>query len=118
MNVAPLESLALRWREEADLFRKRGGDLQARVLDSVAEDFEEALRDWQLETLTLEAAAEESGFAYSTLQQRVTAGDLPNAGEKGSPRIRRCDLPQRGGRGGPKASPGEPDLSARVMVGR
>lgn len=79
------------WREEADLLRRRGAPRQAEVLESAADDLEERLEEWRLEALSLEDAARESGLAYDTVQRKV-GSELPNAGEKGSPRVRRCDL--------------------------
>ena len=114
MNIASLQDLAHRWRDEAAQLRRRGIDREACLIESLADDHEETLREWHLEALTLEAAADESGFAYSTLQQRLTAGDLPNAGEKGAPRIRRCDLPTRGGAKLREVG-GEPDLADRIL---
>lgn len=113
MNVTRLECLAEQWRTEAAQLRHRGLDREAHLIESMAADFEEAVRKWELEELTLEAAAAESGFAYSTLQQRIAAGDLPNAGGKGSPRIRRCDLPSRGA--APARGGDPPDLAARIL---
>ena len=115
MNVRPLTSLALEWRDDAALLRRRGAPRQADALESAAEDLEERLRAWELEALTLDEAAAESGYSYSTLQHRVASGDLPNAGESGSPRIRRCDLPSKGGSAGPTA---EPDLAEEMTLRR
>ena len=113
MNIGALEALTREWREQAEMLRHRGADAQARALESCAEDHEERLRSWYLESLTLHDAAEESGIAYSTLQQKVATGDLPNSGEKGSPRILRCDLPSRGGRS--TQTKGEPDLAGEIL---
>ena len=77
-------------------------------MEACAKDLEERLREWELESLSLDDGARESGFSYSTLQHRVASGEIPNAGSKGRPRVRRCDLPYRGGRVRPK---GEPDLA-------
>lgn len=79
------------WREEADLLRRRGAPRQADALESAADDLEERLEEWRLEALSLEQAARESGLAYDTVQRKV-GEELPNAGEKGRPRVRRCDL--------------------------
>lgn len=116
MNFDPLRDLAETWREEAALFRQRGLDGHARVAESYAADLEERLRQWRLEALTLEEATAESGYSYSALQKRVASGDLPNAGEKGSPRIRRCDLPQKGG--SPCLEADEPDISGEILTRR
>lgn len=83
MDLSALESLADRWREEADLLRRRGAPLQAETLESVAEELEERLSAWWMEALTLQEAADEAGQTYSAVQKRVSRGDLPNAAGKG-----------------------------------
>jgi hypothetical protein len=94
VNTEPLTALVATWRDEADLMRRRGLEREATMAESFATDLEVTLRQWRLEALDLETAAHESGYSYSTLQQRVAAGSLPNAGGKGRPLIRRCDLPR------------------------
>ena len=113
MNITRLEAITAGWREEAALYERRGQDTLARLAESFAADLEEELTAWYFESLTLHDAAEESGVAYSTLQQKVANGDLPNSGEKGSPRILRCNLPTRGG--GSTQTKGEPDLAAEIL---
>lgn len=113
MNIAALEALPREWRAEAETLRHRGAEAQARAMESCAENHEERLRTWHSEALTLSEAAEESGIPYSTLQQKVASGELPNSGEKGSPRLRRCDLPSRGG-GAPKLN-GEIDIAGIIL---
>lgn len=90
--TAALRSLASDWRGDAELLRRRGAPQQANALESAAEDLEERLREWGAELLTLEGAAEEAGLAYDTIQRKVSSGEIPNAGEQGSPRVRRADL--------------------------
>lgn len=92
MNVQPLQKLAAEWRAEADLFRRRGLEDSARLVESYAGDLESRIREWGLEALTLEEAALETGLAYDTLQKKISRGRLPNAGQKRAPRVRRCDL--------------------------
>jgi hypothetical protein len=92
MNVQPLQSLATQRRSEAELFRRRGLDDSARLVESYACDLEMRIREWGLEALTLEEAAAESGLAYDTLQKKVARGSLPNVGARRAPRVRRCDL--------------------------
>src|SRR5690606_18494257 len=103
VNAAPLHALAERWREDARLLRRHGAEPQAEVVERHAAELDEAVVEWANEALTLRQAASESGLAYSTIQQYLAAGILPNAGKAGRPRIRRCDLPRRGTRlsGGP-----------------
>ncbi len=87
------------------------------MLESCAQDLDERFRQWQLEELTLGRAAEESGYSYSTLQQKVNRGEIPNAGRKGRPLIRRCDLPVVQTRRRQNVME-EPDLAARVLQER
>lgn len=89
--IAGLRALAAEWREEAESFRRRGLDREADMAESYAEDLEDRLREWRLELLTLEEAARETGLAYDTVQRKV-GSEIPNCGEKGSPRVRRADL--------------------------
>jgi len=83
------------WRSEATLLRRRGAHQQADVLESCAADLEAWLREHDLEALTLEQAAIESGYSYSALQKKVAGGELANVGKKHAPRIRRADLPRK-----------------------
>jgi hypothetical protein len=55
------------------------------------------MRERELHALTLEEAARESGYSYSSLQKKVASGGLTNVGTKGSPRVRRGELPRKGG---------------------
>ena len=115
-NVAGVEVLAHRWRDDATLLRRRGADAQAATLESCASELEEEVRRLSLETLTLAQAGRESGYSYHALQKMVADGRLPNAGKPHRPRIRRRDLPK-------KPSPdregarGEPDLASLVLAG-
>ncbi len=57
-------------------------------METCAEELEEHARAWENEPLTLDKAAGESGYSYSSLQQKVASGALPNLGEKGKPLVR------------------------------
>ncbi|MFQ5845359.1 MAG: hypothetical protein ACE5JG_10280 [Planctomycetota bacterium] len=111
-----VRSLITEWRDEATLFRRRGQHALAECAESFANELEERLREWMLEALTLEEAAGESGLAYDTLQRRVASGEVPNAGRKGAPRVRRCDLWPALRR--PRLVTGEPDLAAEELAAR
>ncbi len=119
MNLDPFRALAAGWREEAAQFARRGYGREARAAESYAAQLEERLREWELQELTLEQAATELGLKYDTVQRRVACGELPNAGCKGTPRVRRCDL-----YGGASSTPrlvtesGEPDIAAEVLLAR
>ena len=118
MNLTPLQTLAASWRSEAELFRRRGLGECARLMESVAADLDARLQEWELEALSLEGAADESGYSYSSLQQKIAKGELPNAGEKGSPKVRRCDLPRKGGRSRPSLDVSQQDLADQVLSAR
>lgn len=94
MTEPPLRDVASRMREEAELFRRRGDERAAEMAESYADDLEDALRKWWYEELTLKEAAAEQGCSYSKMQKMVSRGEIPNAGEKGDPAVRRCDLPR------------------------
>ena len=110
-------ALATSWRGQAAALRRYGADAQAAVLEQCAEDLETTLRETQVESLTLEAAASESGYSYSALQKKVASGELSNVGSKNCPRVRRGDLPRKAGRLPRKPSDGEPDLAGKVLAG-
>ncbi len=85
-------------------------------MESCAEDLEQTVREYELEALTLERAAVESGYSYSALQKQVAAGQLNNVGEPNKPRIRRGDLPRKGHRRGPSGET-TPDLASMILAG-
>ncbi len=110
-----LSELAERWRAEAALLHHRGAEAQAAVLDQCAAELEEAVRESQLEALTLREAEEESGYSYSALQKMVTKGELQNVGDRHRPRVRRRDLPRKVRR--PEPHVHEPDLAGMILAG-
>ena len=113
-DIQRLEGLTTEWKAHAAALRRYGAESEARALEACAAELEERLRDWQTEPLTLEAAAVESGYSYSSLQQKVAGGEIRNVGGKGRPRLRRCDLPRKT----PKTfglECGEPDLAGEVL---
>jgi len=65
----------------------------ARACRTHADDLDAAMRSVADDALDLTAAAQESGFSVDRLRHKVAAGEIPNAGRRGSPRIRRGDLP-------------------------
>ncbi len=112
-----LTDLASRWRAEAATLRRRGAPEQAEALESCTEELEAALREHDLEALTLNEASHESGFSYSSLQKRVASGELRNVGNKHCPRVRRGDLPRKAGQLPRRPSDGEPDLAGTILTG-
>ena len=95
-----LGDLTARWRSEALMFRRYGEERLAIACETHADELEAAAGAERTEAVTLEEAADASGYSYSHLQHLVANGEIDNVGEKGSPRIRRCDVPRKPGVGG------------------
>ena len=106
------------WRASASELRRFGAVGQATTLEYCADDLEEAWRIWQTEPLTLDEAAEESGYSYSSLEKRVRSGKIPNIGKPGAPRVQRRDLPRKTPRPGFKLETGEPDLVEEILAAK
>lgn len=95
--------LAERWEAEAQLLRRHGCESAATTAELHASQLRDALRAVEFETLTLEQAAEVSGYSYGHLSDLIRQGVIRDAGRKGSPRIRRADLPRRPGSSSPSS---------------
>ena len=88
------KELAASWRADAETFARYASPLSD-VCRRHADELDAALRSLQDEALSLAEAASESGYSSDRLRHLVAAGALPNAGEKGRPRVRRGDLPTK-----------------------
>lgn len=106
--------LVVLWREEAQTLERYGDERGATMLRRNADDLEAAMRAAADEALDLDAAAAESGYSKDRLRHMISDGTLPNAGRKGSPRVRRVDLPRKSSR----ASTFDAELTARKLVSR
>lgn len=93
-----LRELAETWRKDAELLDRYGDNQLATACRLHAEAVESALSAESEEALDLSTAARESGYSADRLRHKVANGEIPNAGRKGSPRIRRGDLPSKGAR--------------------
>lgn len=87
-----------------------------------ADAIEQAVREAADELLTLEQAAELSGYSAERLRHLIADGAIPQAGRKGAPRIRRGDVPRKAGkaRAGATAGPQgyDPTADALSLLGR
>jgi hypothetical protein len=90
-----MTDLLERWEGDEARLRALGQAQLADFSKAYQAELREWWREWQVERLTLEEAAAYSGLAYDTLRKKVAAGELPNAGDKGRPRIQRGNLPMR-----------------------
>lgn len=91
--MSTLLKLAKSWREDAELLERYGDTHLGTACRRHADELEATLRSGADEALDLAAAAAESGYSAERLRHKVAEGSIPNAGKKGSPRIRRGDLP-------------------------
>lgn len=118
MTFDSLRDLATRWRSESEILRRRGVPGPADLLASCAEELDTLLDEWWMAELTLEEAATETGLVYDTVQRKVAAGEWPNVGKKGAPRVRRRDILPGTPETGPRLVTGEPDVAEEVQRGR
>lgn len=110
--IAPLEEIVAELHADAERYERDGANVDgAKLCRRIAERLDVVRREWWTQSLTLEEAATERGVSYATLQRKVAAGDLPNAGRRGAPRVRRCDLFRENG-------PHGPDLAGVVLRDR
>ena len=91
-----LTELMARWVDEALRLRNRYAmETAALICEAHARELEAAVREVSAELLTVAEAATESGYSEQHIRALVAAGEIPNAGRKGRPRVRRGDLPHR-----------------------
>ena len=90
--MTPTE-LATKWRRDAETVLHYGDVQAAQILRGCANSLDAAMRALDDDKLALSEAAKESGLSVDRLRHQVAAGEIPNAGRKGAPRIRRGDLP-------------------------
>ena len=116
--MTQLLEIAARWREEGIHLRDRYNDeTMARLCEVHAEELEAAVRQAEDEALTLAQAANISGYSSDHLGRMIRQGKIPNAGQKGSPRVRVRHLPKKPGL--PREAP-RPQLvgSSKLQVAR
>jgi hypothetical protein len=107
--------LAAEWTARAAMMREYGAEAQAAAIEACAIELRDTVEAWQGEVLTLDQAVAESGYSYSTIQQKVASGEIRNVGTKGRPRVRRYDLPRKAPPPTPVLESGEPDLAGEVL---
>lgn len=95
----PLLQVTRAWREEAQRIRHRyTDDRLARLCEVHAEELELALAREAGREITLDEAAQISGFSKAHLRRLMDGGVIPNVGGPGAPRVRVGDLPIKAGR--------------------
>lgn len=105
------ELLPTVWRDRAKSLRELALEAVARAYERAAHDLEEALANDEGELMTLQEAAEASGYSADHLGRMVRNGTIQNAGRHGAPRIRVGDLPRKVAR-----APDAPQIDATQIV--
>ncbi len=95
-----LPDLAKRWSAEATSLERWGDERGAALLRMCTADLDAEVREHDDEELTITVASAASGYSCDHLRALVANGAIPNAGRRGSPRIRRSDLPVKPGQRG------------------
>ena len=99
MTMHPVEEFAAllrtQWAAEAGLFRKRGQDELAALMESIAQEVTNEAEAFLDQEMTLDECADLGGYHYSTVQHLVRVGRMPNAGQKGRPRVQRRHVPRK-----------------------
>lgn len=100
-GVMTLRELAQTWQAEAARLRTRYGlEEMARLCEVHAAELMETVTEAEEEQLTLEQASRESGYSKRRLRELIADKSIPNAGQKGAPRIQRADLPRKTSKSG------------------
>jgi hypothetical protein len=93
--MTPGEFLA-KWTNEAEAMHRRGVMVNGRgLLAEVLADFRAVMASEAEAVLSLREAASRSGYSVEHLGRLIREGRVPNAGRKGTPRIRAADLPRK-----------------------
>ena len=90
-----ISELSDEWRALAEQQRRLGAEPQARTLEYCADALWSVLRANDDELLSLQQAADESGYTVDHLGRLIRERKVPNAGRKARPLIRRSDLPAK-----------------------
>ena len=114
----PFEGFPGTWRKQARTLCEHGHETRAVVIESSAAQLEEALRESDEATLTLTAAARESGCSTDRLGRLVREWKIPNAGRPAAPRIAHRHLPRKTGVATGRLAPKPPrcELSTARIV--
>lgn len=89
----PLSELPAAWRAEAEFLKRwPGNEGPVVALQRAADALERSIKLYEEEELTLEQAAEESGYSVDHLGRVLREKPQFNSGDKGRPRVRRRDL--------------------------
>ena len=87
-----------RWAQRAEELGRLSASVDGRrLISEFLAELERLFREEESEMLTLEQAAEYSGYSADHIARSIRHGSIENAGERGRPRVRRGDLPRKSG---------------------
>ena len=87
-----------KWAQRAEELGRLSASVDGRrLISEFLAELERLFREEESEMLTLEQAAEYSGYSADHIARSIRHGSIENAGERGRPRVRRGDLPRKSG---------------------
>jgi AraC-like DNA-binding protein len=89
------DSLIVQWRELAEILRAEGCPEVAAARERCANELETVLHTTKNEPLSINQAAQESGYSAEYLRRLLRETPALNIGRVGKPLIRRRDLPRK-----------------------
>ena len=96
------EATANEWEQEAEAAIEDGDEVtaaickdRAQLLRACASRVQDGADEWFEKPLSVQEAAQESGYSQDALRKAILCGRIRNAGRKHSPRIRRADMPKK-----------------------
>ncbi|MDQ6770211.1 MAG: hypothetical protein M3Z54_09510 [Gemmatimonadota bacterium] len=99
-----------RWLARRDQLRRLHALVDGAVLcDQLLAELDHLTDEAATEPLCLHQASKESGYSVDHLARQIRTGRIPNAGRRGSPRIRRDHLPRKAARQWGASSDRSPD---------
>lgn len=119
---AELQRLASTWQARAvDLRNWGAAEGVATAWECAATELTEQIAQHADEALSIQEAASVSGYSADHLSRLLRNGDIPNAGSRNRPRVRRGDLPIKRRRIGIARSASaayDPATDARALLSR
>jgi hypothetical protein len=87
-----------RWAQRAEELGRLSASVDGRrLISEFLAELERLFREEESEMLTLEQAAEYSGYSADHIARSIRHGSIENVGQRGRPRVRRGDLPRKSG---------------------
>lgn len=87
-----------KWAQRAEELGRLSASVDGRrLISEFLAELERLFREEESDILTLEQAAQYSGYSADHIGRSMRRGSIENVGERGRPRVRRGDLPRKSG---------------------